>query len=168
MELLDKLTPEQLLGAISTLIGGIVLIVFIVAIWHFQVKYLADDTALKREKQQADLALKQEVWKRNLPPAELRMTLGSLGLDGPADDLDPEERAALVRNLVLCAEGSPADAIEETVGLVHAADPATRKAVASAVAELAEAEEKGEHVLATIRAMCRGPRPAAMAGVGRG
>jgi hypothetical protein len=161
MELLDKLSPEQLLGFSAVVLGTAVTIVFIVAIWHFQLKYLADETALKRERQQAELALKQELAKRNLPPGELRLVLDSLGLDGAEGDLSDEERAALIRNLVCCAKGAPAAAIEETAALVNTAGPTTRRAVAAALEELVEEEVHGEHVLATIRAMCRG-KPAGM------
>lgn len=156
MDILERLSPSQLTALVATVVGSVVLIVFIAAVWHYQSRALADETALKRERQQAEFALRQEVLKRNLPPAELRTALDTLGLEGAGGDLDADDRAALIKNLVYCAEGAPPTAIEETVALVAAADPVTRRGVFLALTDLVEDESQGEHVLATIRALCRG------------
>ena len=77
---------------------------FILSIAHYQHRYLADDTALKRERQQAEQAMKQEVLKRNLPPTELKLTLDAIGvIESPVGE---DVRASLIRNLVYCSEGA--------------------------------------------------------------
>src|SRR4051794_33195849 len=94
-ELFDKLTPPQMTAVLCTVAGVVALVVFIVSIWSYQVRALADYTALQRERQaadiamqkdqvQADIALKQELVRRNLPAAELKLALEAIESTSPA------------------------------------------------------------------------------------
>src|SRR5262245_37312253 len=101
-EILDKLTPPQLTAVMCTVAGVVALVVFIVSIWSYQARALADETALQRERQnadiamqkeqvQADIALKQELVKRNLPAAELKLALEAIESASAAPDVEVEE-----------------------------------------------------------------------------
>ena len=54
--LLERLSSGQIVAVVSILVGGIVAIVMIVSITKYQFQLLADETALSREKQNAEVA----------------------------------------------------------------------------------------------------------------
>src|SRR4051794_20796112 len=65
MELLiERLSPPQIVAVISVVCGCTVAITMIVAITKYQFQLLADETALKREKQQAEIAMRQKAFER--------------------------------------------------------------------------------------------------------
>ena len=65
MELLiERLSPGQLVAVISVISGCTVAIVMILAITWYQLQALANDTGLKREKQQAEIAMRQKAFER--------------------------------------------------------------------------------------------------------
>jgi hypothetical protein len=161
-ELLDKLNPSQVVAVICSVAGAAALVVFILAVLYYQLRALADDTALKQSWQQADLALRQELVRRNLPPAELKLALEALGADAPAAATssgrvpsDDETMAKLLKHLVYCSEDVDGEVVEETVALVAAADRSVQRCVADALEDLVTDGYSGEAVFATVRAMCK-------------
>src|SRR5262245_66586978 len=62
--LLERLSSAQIVAVISILVGGIVALAMIIAISKFQYQLLADETSLKRDKQQAELALRERLVER--------------------------------------------------------------------------------------------------------
>src|SRR5436309_1269751 len=95
-ELIEKLNAQQLTALLCSVAGAVVLVVFILAVLHYQLRALADQTALARERQTADvamqreqvaadIALKQELVKRNLPPEELKLVLETFGAVSAAE-----------------------------------------------------------------------------------
>src|SRR4051812_37203536 len=101
-ELIEKLSPPQLTAVLCSFAGAVALVVFILAVLYYQLRALADQTALARERQSADvamqkeqvaaeIALKQELVKRNLPPEELKLVLETLGAASAAAESSGEE-----------------------------------------------------------------------------
>ena len=58
---LDKMSSAQILAAIAILTLGGVLLAMIFTIYRYQVRSLEDDTALRREQQQGELALRNRI-----------------------------------------------------------------------------------------------------------
>jgi hypothetical protein len=178
-EIFDKLTPPQLTAVICTVAGVVALVVFIVSIWSYQVRALADQTALERERQnadiamqkeqvQADIALKQELVKRNLPAAELKLALEAIESASPvASDEEAEEEDEGVEEedgedpagrvlKTLTAWGDEVDSkiVEETVALVAAADRSTLRVLADVLDESAKSASS-QTAFAIARAFCK-------------
>lgn len=163
-EFFQSWSPYQFTMLVMTVCITAGVIVFILSIAHYQLRALADHTALERERAQAAFALRQDLVRRGLPAAELRASLDALGPEpgGPAV-ADGELTAKLLQGLMACGQGVSAADIEATVAAVAAADPATRRAVAKLLESAADEGYEGEPVFATVRAVCRaaGPKPAA-------
>jgi hypothetical protein len=167
-EFFDRWSPGQITLLVMTVGIAAAVIVFILAITHYQLRALADHTALERERAQAAFALRETLVRRNLPAAELRSALDALGLDAggsPPAAADGELTAAILKGLMACGKGVSAGDIQATVAEVTAADPATQRAVAEVLDDAAENGYEGEQVFATVRAACqaarRRPEPAA-------
>lgn len=164
-EFFQSWTPYQFTMLVMTVCITAGVIVFILSIAHYQLRALADHTALERERAQAAFTLRQDLVRRGLPAAELRAALDALGPEPtvPAAVADGELTAQLLQGLVACGKGVSAGDIEATVASVTAADPATRRAVAELLETAVDDGYEGEPVFATVRAACRaaGPKPAA-------
>src|SRR5262245_17930588 len=59
--LLDRLTSGQIVAVISILTGGTVAVSMIWAIAKYQLQALAEESALQRERQKADLAMREHL-----------------------------------------------------------------------------------------------------------
>jgi CRP-like cAMP-binding protein len=81
--LLERLSPGQIIAVISILSGSVVALTLIVAITKFQFQALADATELQREKQQADLALRQSLVERAASAGEAVEALQKLDTAPP-------------------------------------------------------------------------------------
>jgi hypothetical protein len=184
-DVFDKLTPSQLTAVICTLAGAVALVAMITAIWSYQVRALADQTALERERLQADIAMqkeqvqagiamKQELLKRNLPPAELKLALEAIdassasseaeGEDEPADsgtEGGTDENAALVlKQLASCADAVDSETVEETIALVAATDPAALGTLGDVLNDCISNDKDGDTIYAIARAFCKAnPKP---------
>lgn len=170
-EFFSRWRPEDFLLLAMTLCITAGVVVFILSIAHYQLRALADHTALERERAQAGFALRQDLVGRNLPAEELRAALGALGLEGggsgPARPVpaDEELTAKLLHGLMACGKGVSSHDIQVTVAEVTAADPAIQRAVARVLDQALEEGYEGEQVYATVRAACqaaglRKPAPA--------
>jgi hypothetical protein len=164
-ELFDKLTPPQLTAVFCTVAGVVALVVFIVSIWSYQVRALADSTALQRERQAADIALKQELVRRNLPAAELKLALEAVESTSRApvpefgaesdDGEDQDARARVLKTLAACGDGVANALIEETVTLVTAADGRKVQVLADVLDECVENGQSGQTTYVIARAFCK-------------
>lgn len=62
--LLERLSSGQIVAVISIVVGGIVALAMIVAISKYHFQSLTDDTQIRREKLQGELALRERVLDR--------------------------------------------------------------------------------------------------------
>ena len=135
--LLERLSPGQIVAVISILVGGIVALAMIVAISKYSFQALADDTAMKQEKQQSDLALRDKLIERREAAGEKTSIAELLDLaavplgDGKADS----ELAKRFGMLDASAED-----IEQALKRALAADDERKKMIVSVMDELLEAE----------------------------
>ena len=156
--LLERLSSGQIVAVVSILVGGIVAVVMIVAITKYQFQLLSDETALNREKQQAELALKQRMIER-----------GAVGKPGTpsleallATDMMPMPAAELDAELAKRFGYLDADSghIEETLRRALALSPERKRAVRDVIDELTSNDAPHGAILAAVSALCdRDPAP---------
>src|SRR5262245_15361266 len=102
--LLEKLTAGQIIALVSILSGSIVGIVMIVAITKYQFQSLADETALKRERQQAELALRESLLERHGGDSATVEKILAMGLTDSVPDEQNSELAKRFGQLDASAE----------------------------------------------------------------
>jgi len=88
---LEKMSSAQILAAIAILVGGLVALAMILSITRYQMRSLEDETALRREQQNGELALRNRMLEHGVAN-------GNTNLDalltpfspptGPADELN--------------------------------------------------------------------------------
>ena len=151
-KLLETLSPGQIVAVISILVGGTVAVVMIVAITKYQFQLLADETALNREKQQAELALKQRMIERGAAGVPGTPSLDALlaadMMPMPAAELDAE---LAKRFGYLDAESGR---IENTLRRALALSPERKRAVRDVIDELVGNDAPHEAILAAVSALC--------------
>ena len=166
--LLERLSPGQIVAVISVVCGCVVGLAMIVAITKYQFQALADDTALRREKLQANIAYRQKLLERGeTPPADLDELLKpDREGDGAEEASDEDENlnAELAKRLgSLDADGRE---IEETLSRAMAADPARKLTIIQVLDELLGIEAPPAAILAAVRPLCptgaSTPKPAAV------
>jgi hypothetical protein len=150
--LLERLSSGQIVAVVSILVGGIVAVVMIVSITKYQFQLLADETALSREKQNAELALKQRMIER-----------GAVGTPGTpsleallATDMMPMPAAELDAELAKRFGYLDADSahIEETLRRALALSPERKRAVRDVIDELTSNDAPHQAILAAVSALC--------------
>jgi hypothetical protein len=143
--LIEKLSSGQIVAVISIISGAAVALAMIVAIAKYQFQALADDTALKRERQQAELALHEKMIGRDdaagEPLAPLAGTPGQPNLD-----VQLAKRFGTL--------GLDQDEIERALGRALAADPQRKRMTLEVMDELTGYHASPEAVLAAIRPLC--------------
>jgi hypothetical protein len=163
MFMLENWPPSYVLGLASIVCGALCMIVFILSIFLYNYRALGHSTALQRERQNADLALKRELIQRGLPPQDLEQAIKVLQLDrsttspaSEADSADPDEQieAAILARFAWFQELSPRD-IEEAGTLVRAADRRRKEAVLYILNQQDPANTPAADMLAAIRSLCR-------------
>lgn len=159
----EKLSPAQIVAVISVFSGCVVALAMVFAIAKYQLQSLADETALKRERQQAALALKEKVLERGEVPSGLNL---DLLLAPDRDETDPEEmrlNAELAKRFG--SLDAPAGEVEEVLARAMTADPVRKRGVIAVLDELLESDAKPGVILAAVRPLCGGAaREAAAAG----
>jgi len=153
--LLERLSSAQILAVISILVGGIVALAMIIAISKFQFQLLADETILKREKQQSELALRERLIERAAASGESIESL--LALDQVP--VEPDSMNTDLARRFGMLDASAGD-IERTLPLALAADAARKKMIIAFMGEMTECGAESATVLAAVRAMCK-PAPLA-------
>jgi hypothetical protein len=151
--LLDRLSSGQIVAVISIIAGAIVAITMICAISKYQIQYLTEDTALRRERQKADIALREMLVERRtaagekIDPEELHALAPSEPETG-AENLDTE----LAKRFG--ALDASADAIEQALRRALATDPARKKVLIGVMDGLIENGAPASAILATVRPLC--------------
>jgi hypothetical protein len=154
-------SPMELFPLVVAVAGAVSLIVLILTIYGYNLRALADATALQRERLNAETALKRELIQRGLAPPELEQTVKLLNLDeSPPAAPNPsgESSDAEFAKLLFSLEGITPQAIEEIITLVRTVDGPRRRAALSVINELMErGVEAGPFAVAAIRSLCRPP-----------
>lgn len=147
--LLEKLSAGQIIALVSIVCGSIVAIVMILAITKYQFQFLADDTALKRERQQADLALRERLLeKHGTDLGAVEQILATGFFEEPHDEQNTELAKRFGRL------DAPADEIEHTLGQAMAADPANKSMIINVMDELLDYDAEPDAILAAVRPLC--------------
>ena len=151
--LLERLSSGQIVAVVSILVGGIVGLAMIYAINKFQFQVLADDPALQREKQQAEVGLKQKMIERGIAGTPGAATLEEL----LATDMVPTPAAELDAELAkrFGSLDAAAEHIEDTLRRVLATDGPRKRAIREVMDELYENDAPHAAILAAVSAMCR-------------
>jgi hypothetical protein len=175
-EVFDPFTTQQVPAIVAAGGATLVTLALILSVLYYQLRLLADHTALARERQQGEMNIKQELIRRNVPPEDLKKALGALQLGGgdplaapppvpspspvPVSSVETDEalRARVVKDLVYMGDDVEPEIIEETVTLVAATDRATLLTLSPLLAEFANLAVDGDKVFATIAAMCKAAR----------
>ncbi|HEV3439498.1 MAG TPA: hypothetical protein VG122_19190 [Gemmata sp.] len=152
--LLERLSSSQIVAVISIVVGGIVAVVMIFSLTKYQLQSLADDTTLKREKQQAELALRTKMLEHGKTSGASPDAL--LALDATPPDLDGQNAELAKRFGML--EISP-DEIERTLARAMALDASRKQTIINVIDELLECEADHEPILAAVRGLCSSPVP---------
>jgi hypothetical protein len=155
--LLDRLSPGQIVAVISIVVGGVVALAMIVAISKFQFQALADDTAIRQEKQQADLVLREKLIERREASGERASIaeLLALGATPPGTDLADSNLAKRFGML-----DASSDEIERTLVLALSQDGPRKKMIAAVMDELLNAGADSGAILAAVRPLCAAAVPA--------
>lgn len=162
MELLiERLSPPQIVAVISVVCGCTVAITMIVAITKYQFQLLADETALKREKQQAELAMRQKAFERGSASGASLDAL--LTPEGSSFD---EEREHLNAELAkrFGSLDLRADDIESALSRALGADATRKASILGVMDELLENEAAPAAILAAVRPLCGPAREPLTAG----
>lgn len=154
--LLERLSSGQIVAVISIVVGGVVAMAMIIAITRFQFQSLADETALKQEKQLADLALRDKLIERREAGGEKASIAELLGLGAHSADNGKADSDLAKRFGLLDAD---ADDIERTLSVALAVDGERKKLIASVMDELLEAGAESDAILAAVRPLCATAAP---------
>jgi hypothetical protein len=162
-------SPAEVGLLVTILSGAVCLLALILAVLRYNLRALADATALKREYLNAEVALKRDLIQRGLPVEEMEKAIQLLKLEEPpaaAANRPPSTLtggqldAEIVEHLALL-EGVSPDGIEQVISLVRVADRDGKEAARvllenlQAKKELEGIETQGEVVLAAVRSLCR-------------
>lgn len=154
--LLERLSSGQIVAVISVVSGCIVGLAMIVAIAKYQLQWLAEEAALKREKQQAKLALREKLIEHGTPPGTDLEALLKLDLDDPnadelaaaGSDLDGE-LAKRFGSLDLSG-----DQIEPVLARAMTANPSRKTTILNVMDELLGNDAPHAAILAAVRPLC--------------
>jgi hypothetical protein len=147
--LLERLSSAQIVAVISILVGGIVALAMIVAISKYQFQALAEDSALRREKQQAELTLRERLVERAATSGASIESLLAVGLSPTEPDSMNTELAKRFGML-----DASAGEIERTLAQALAADEGHKKMIVAVMDELLEYGSSSDVVLAAVRPLC--------------
>jgi len=165
--------PTEILFLFGLCALVVSILALILAVYRYNVRALADQTALQRDRQQAEMALKRELIQRGLPAQELERYVDLLRLADqqpasptsfkPASPSPSREGAgfsdeglrAQLAQSIASLEDVSAEEIEQTLALVMAVDRDRQTAVLNLIEELSANETNPEATLAAVRALCR-------------
>jgi hypothetical protein len=155
--LLERLSSGQIVAVISILTGGIVAVAMIAAISKYQFQSLADDTSLRQEKQQADLALRDKLIERREARGETTGLSELFALGATPPDIGKADTDLAKRFGMLDAS---AGEIERTLVLALAVDAERKKMIVAVMDELLDCGAASEAILAAVRPLCAAATPA--------
>lgn len=152
--LLERLSSGQIVAVISVVCGSVVALAMVVAIAKYQLQWLSDDTALRKEKQEAELVLKQKLVERGAGLEELLAPEG--GLLGAGDEETVRLNAELAKRFgSLDIEGDArGSGLEEALTRAMAVDNARKASIIRVMDELLGIEAPHHSILAAVRPLC--------------
>jgi hypothetical protein len=174
---LQKWTPTEVLYLVGLCAVSLSVLALILAVYRYNARALADDMALKRERQQAELTLAKELVQRGLPAHDVAHYLELLSPPKPnapavrwpqaTSNLSDEQVRARLATSLASLEDVPPQEIEQTMALVMGADRDRQNAALSVVEELGGSGASTAVVLATVRSLCSpsGPNGANASGM---
>jgi hypothetical protein len=121
----------------------------IYAISRYQLQSLADDTALKRERQQAELALRTKLIERSGTSGVSLEHVLNLEVDATTSDGLDAELAKQFGSI-----DAPPDEIERALGRAMAVSAERKREILNVMSALFENDAEHEAILATVRALC--------------
>lgn len=150
--LLARFAPEDFLILVAVVGGVVVMLTLITSITKYQMQALTDDTSLRREKQQAEIALRQKAAERGL-------FTGGADLDAllapeprVVNEQTERENAELARRLG--ALNTNGEDIEEVLTLAMAAEPARKATIIKVLDDLIGLAAPPAAILAAVRPLC--------------
>jgi hypothetical protein len=149
--LLERLSSGQIVAVISIVVGGVVALSMIIAITKYQFQALAEDSALRHEKQQADLALREKLIERREASGEKVSVQELLDLGRPPEKAD-SLNAELAKRFGMLEANE--DEIERVLAQTLALDSDRKKSIIAVMDQLQEEEVPGATVLAAVRPLC--------------
>ena len=153
--LLDRLSSGQIVAVISIVAGAVVAVTMIYSITKYQLQALTEDTALRRERQKADLALRELLVERRTAAGE-KLDLDELHALAPSEPETENLDAELAKRFGML------DTSPETLGqaLVRAmaASSTNKKRIIGVMDELLEYGSNADAVLAAVRPLCAGAK----------
>jgi hypothetical protein len=157
---LENYSPGQMFALLATLGGAVCLLAMILTIYWYNMRVLAESTALQRERLNAEAGLKRELIQRGLPPHELEHTIKLLKLDEPPPpapgQIGDDHEAAFIK-WVVQLDKMPPEGVEEVIALLRAADEARKRNAVIVVAEFVAQGVEGPVALAALRSLLRPP-----------
>jgi len=106
MGFLEQWSAAEVLILVGVCAASVTLVTLILTVYRYNLRALADETALRRERQQAEIALRRELVQKNLPVQELVRCLGLVKVDEPAD---PQVEVSLAKALAGLYDAPSAD-----------------------------------------------------------
>ncbi len=151
--LVDRLSPTQLVTVISIICGAILGLVLILAITKYQLQALTADTDLKRERQQAELGLKEKLVGNANTPDEGLAAMLRLDVISPGESSNLNVKLAKAFGLMNVGN----DLIEDTMGRALLLEDGQKRIVLEIIDDLFA--EGAEHfsILAAVRPFCQPP-----------
>jgi hypothetical protein len=149
--LLDRLSSGQIVAVISILVGGIVAVSLIWAVTKYQLQALTEESALQRERQKADLALREHLVASRVGSGE-KVPLEELLALGMSDPGPESIDAQLAKRFGVL--DTDATTIEQTLRQAMASGPARKKLIIDVMDGLIASDASPEAVLAAVRPLC--------------
>jgi hypothetical protein len=149
--LLEKLNAGQIIALVSILVGGIVAVTMIVAITKYSFQALADETALKREKQQADMALRAKLIQAREASGDKASVAELLALGSSRPE--PDELNAELAKRFGQLDADAGD-IERALQRALATDAEHKRMIVAVMDDLLENGASYEAILAAVRPLC--------------
>jgi hypothetical protein len=159
LSLLDRLSSGELIAFVSIVTGGIVVVVFILSIAKYQLQALSDETTLKREKQDAELAMHSKLIEEAIasgakPEALLART--EMTPPSPKPIVNNDESDARLAKCFGMLE-IPSEDIEESLLRALKLDPSRKNAIADVITGLIAESASHESILAAVRGLSNSP-----------
>jgi hypothetical protein len=146
-DLIGRLSSEQLLIVILAMIGGIVMIVAILAFMKYSMQLLVC------HREELEMQLRKKIIDHGIATgADMNALLAAEASSRKTSSSSEDLNAKLAKVLVML-EISPAE-IENILELVSPLDPNRKKAIVSAIEEMQAEGAEAESILAAIRGLC--------------
>jgi len=150
---LERMSSAQILAAIAILVGGVVALAMILSITRYQLRSLEDETELRREQQQGELALRNKMLEHGVANGNTNLDALLTPITPPSDELNS---GLAMRFGMLELEPSE---IESHLQLAMAAEPGRKQAIIDTMDHLLDNDSEHEAILAAIRPLCPAPEP---------